>query len=254
MNKIYDKRYHYQNAKELLEKEDECSLRYACLEMRYLIEAHVYERLLHGIDDLPKSVINTWQPNKAMKMLLAFDDLADKDIVVKILDPDSGEQAEIRYNNIPVKELNKLYNSLGSYLHLPTPKKSRNSNFKKTKVLGFFEKLSRVVDTELIIKSVDYRHFHCAECNKPILYTEYYVRNNSSIKCQNEACDIEYGIRMDGNKGSFDSSYIFKCCICSKPVSVYHSHISDGFEFSCNDCNTNYSFELEIRCHAEAET
>lgn len=39
----YEKDLHYEKAKSLLESNDLQALRYACLELRYFIEAHVYQ-------------------------------------------------------------------------------------------------------------------------------------------------------------------------------------------------------------------
>ncbi|EOW9299295.1 hypothetical protein ACN25S_003677, partial [Vibrio cholerae] len=84
----YDKNFHFNNAKMLLEKDDLQSIRYACLELRYFIEAHVYERLYQETDILPQTVIETWQPNKAIKFLAMFDELADKDLVMSVYGED----------------------------------------------------------------------------------------------------------------------------------------------------------------------
>ena len=81
----YNKNFHFNNAKTLLKSDDLQSIRYACLELRYFIEAHVYERLYRETEILPKQVIDTWQPNKAIKFLSIFDELADKDLVLKTL-------------------------------------------------------------------------------------------------------------------------------------------------------------------------
>ena len=43
---------------------------YACLELRFCIEAIVYQKLLHGVECLPNTIVNKWQPTKALKMLV----------------------------------------------------------------------------------------------------------------------------------------------------------------------------------------
>ncbi|NWD84098.1 hypothetical protein HX891_27275, partial [Pseudomonas reactans] len=82
--KPYNKRKHLARAKLLLKNNELSSLRHASLEMRYFLEAHVYERLLKDADQLPKSIIQKWEPNKAMKILSMFDKLADMDLTLTI--------------------------------------------------------------------------------------------------------------------------------------------------------------------------
>ena len=103
MNHKYDKNSHFNNAKVLLKNDDLQSIRYACLELRYFIEAHVYERLFAEVDVLPKTVIETWQPNKAIKFLAMFDDLADKDLVVSLSANDGKDLTKIEYNNLNIR-------------------------------------------------------------------------------------------------------------------------------------------------------
>lgn len=245
--KNYNKNFHYNNALKLLESDCIQSLRYACLELRYLIEAHVYERLLHEVDDLPRSIINTWQPNKAIKMLSMFDDLADKDMRLELLDSDGNVVTKIHCNNIPIKELNKIYNSLGSYLHLPMPRKVDSYKIDKGKISDILRKLKRVTDGNLIIYKIHYDYFKCENCNKNIIYTEQYVKNNDSIKCQNDNCNIEYVIRTHSKSVEFGAKYEFECGVCHNQASVFFSKIEDGYAFSCDSCNTKYTFELILR-------
>ena len=209
MSHKYDKNFHFTNAKVLLEKDDLQSIRYACLELRYFIEAHVYERLFAETEVLPKTVIETWQPNKAIKFLAMFDDLADKDIVVSLSANDGKDLAKIEYNNLSIKELNKLYNSLGSYLHLPMPKKISTYTINKSKVTNILGKLERVTKGNLIIMNAKYEKFSCEACHSDITFTRKYVEENDSIKCQNDQCGIEHGIRINENSVEFGSKYVF---------------------------------------------
>jgi hypothetical protein len=250
----YDKNFHFTNAKVLLEKDDLQSIRYACLELRYFIEAHVYERLFAETEVLPKTVIETWQPNKAIKFLAMFDDLADKDIVVSLSANDGKDLAKIEYNNLSIKELNKLYNSLGSYLHLPMPKKISTYTINKSKVTNILGKLERVTKGNLIIMNAKYEKFSCEACHSDITFTRKYVEENDSIKCQNDQCGIEHGIRINENSVEFGSKYVFNCGVCDEKVSIFHSHIEDLYSFQCDNCKTQYQFELTLRNVPKKET
>lgn len=254
MNHKYDKNSHFNNAKVLLENDDLQSIRYACLELRYFIEAHVYERLFAEVDVLPKTVIETWQPNKAIKFLAMFDDLADKDLVVSLSANDGKDLTEIEYNNLSIKELNKLYNSLGSYLHLPMPKKISTYTIKKKKVFDILGKLERVTKGNLIIMNAKYEKFPCDACNNDIIFTRKYVEEHDSIRCQNDQCGIEHGIRVNESSVEFGSKYVFSCEVCNESVSIFHSDIEDLYSFQCGKCKTQYQFELTLRGVPAKET
>ena len=212
-----------------------------------MIEAHVYERLLKDIDELPKTVIQTWQPYKAIKLLSEFDDLADKDLRIELSDNTNKEIVEIHYNNLSIKKISKIYNSLGSYLHLPTPEKISNYSIKKSKILKLLNSLERLTAGNLIIVKVPYDSFKCTSCGKHIVYTRKYVENNETIMCQNDACKIEYQVKVEKDKVSFGSEYVFECGICKNEASVQFSKIEDGYQFSCKSCGTLYTFELILR-------
>lgn len=243
----YEKDAHYEKARSLLESDDLQSLRYACLELRYFIEAHVYQQLLAGAEEIPRTIIETWQPNKAIKLLSDFDDLADKDLHFSIFSEEGELQDTITYNNIPIKDLNKIYNSLGSYLHLPMPKKLADHKIDKNKTVKIFDQLKRLTTGNLMVVKASYEFFQCEACGENVLYTQHYVKSNESIACQNDSCRIEYAIRASENSVSFGSKYVFECGVCHKEASVFFSKIEDGFKFKCGHCETEYTFEMILR-------
>jgi hypothetical protein len=243
----YEKGLHYEKAKSLLESNDLQALRYACLELRYFIEAHVHQQLLAGAEDIPKTVIETWQPNKAMKLLSAFDELADKDLHLSILDQNGEPIDAVTYNNISIKDLNKLYNALGSYLHLPMPKKLTGYTIDKAQIFKIFEKLGGLIKGNLIVVKCNYEYFPCGACGQNIVYTAHYVNSNESIECQNDSCRIKHAIKLSGDKVSFGAKYAFECGACHNEASVFFSKIEDGYKFKCDHCNAEYTFEMILR-------
>ena len=66
----YDKWSCLERARRLLIVAGDESLRYACLELRFCIEAIVYAKLDAYSSYVPAVVFEKWQPNHAMKMLL----------------------------------------------------------------------------------------------------------------------------------------------------------------------------------------
>jgi predicted RNA-binding Zn-ribbon protein involved in translation (DUF1610 family) len=217
------------------------------LELRFLIEAHVYQRLLREIDDLPRTVINTWQASKAVRLHAKFDKYADMDMHLLLTGP-SGESMDIHYNNIKYSELNKIYNALGSFLHLPMPEKVGNYTIDRSKIIEFLGKLERLTTGNAIVYKIDYKAFCCAGCGKNIIYTDYYVETNSSIVCQNDNCSFEYAIINEGGHGEFSLDYKgVTCHVCTNQITVPFGKIEDGYKFKCGSCSTEFRFELIIR-------
>lgn len=242
----YDKHYHLNNAKSLIEAGDNRLLRYACLELRMLIEAHVYKRLLLEIDDLPRNIISTWQPNKAVKLDTQFDKYADMDLHLTL--GGSSEALEITYNNIKSSKLTKIYHSLGSYLHLPTPQKVCTYDISKEKIIKIYNGLERLLTGNIVFLKIDYMAFECKQCGEPVLYTDHYLEYHSTISCQNDACEIEYDVNNFENKAQISTNVnIFSCSSCASTIPIPYKRITDGYKFKCPACEADFKFELVIK-------
>lgn len=199
----------------------------------------MYERLLKDADQLPKSIIQKWEPNKAMKMLSMFDKLADMDLKLTITEHDGSSPITIQYNNIKNSELTKIYNTLGSYLHLPQPSKAQNYHINKEKLLKIFDTIKTLIQGNLIIIKTNYDSFECESCHQPILFTTWYVTNNESIICQNDSCKVEHFIeRYDG--GCRFGSKIACTCTCGAELEIFHSQFKIGQIIKCSSCSVEY--------------
>jgi hypothetical protein len=71
-------------AKALMASGDAASLRYACLELRFCMEAVTYEKLRAYAPRLPPNVLSIWQPPQAVKALLELEGEADQEYRVAI--------------------------------------------------------------------------------------------------------------------------------------------------------------------------
>lgn len=214
--------------------------------MRYFLEAHVYERLLKDADQIPKSIIQKWEPNKAMKMLSMFNKLADMDLKLTITAQDGSSPIIIQYNNIKNSELTKIYNSLGSYLHLPQPSKAKSFSIDKDKLVKIFDKIKLLIRGNLIIIKTDYETFECESCKQPILFTRWYVEKNESITCQNDSCKVEHFIeRYEG--GCRFGSKIPCTCTCGAELEIFHSQLKIGEIIKCTSCLVNYRVDPNLK-------
>lgn len=242
----YNKQYHFDNAKSLIKAGDNGSLRYACLELRMLIEAHVYQRLLLEIGQLPQSIINTWQPNKAVKLHAMFDKYADMDLCITLGEP--NDELKITYNNIKSNDLSKIYNTLGGYLHLPTPQKIKSYDIDKEKIITIYDRLERILAGNIIIIKTEYKTFDCRQCGESVLYTDHYLESHHKISCQNEACELEYAINRSEENFKFSTDIQnFSCSTCASTILIPYKHIEDGHQFKCLTCDAGFRFELVVR-------
>ena len=242
--KNYDKIFHLNNARSFLIHGDTQSLRYASLEMRYLLEAHVYERLLKGVDTLPKSIIDKWEPNKAMKMLSMFDKYADMDLRLTISNQDGSDSLVIDSPNIKNSLLTSYYNTLGGFLHLPQPTKAAGYQVNKLKLNEIFVALERLTTGNLIIYAIPYESFECEACEQPILYTSHYVENNKTIICQNDKCKNEHHILLEDDLIKFGSIVLAPCGECQADLKIFYSELKEGTKVKCEECLTEYLGEL----------
>lgn len=128
-NYRFDKRSCYARARNILDTGDDFTLRYACLELRFCIEAITYDKLRFYAPRLPVLVIETWQPPQAMKALVQIEPDAASNYSIAMSPEDSlghptGEWMSVgAHKSLPVSWITKIYNKLGSYLHIPNPKK-----------------------------------------------------------------------------------------------------------------------------------
>lgn len=240
MDMKYQVKPHLDRARNLLLSDEEHSLRYASLELRFAIEAHVYNQLRAGMDKIPESVINTWQPPQAIKLLSEFEDTADKDLHVEISTPD-GDKETISYKNIKYSDLRKLYNSLGSNLHQPTIKKADDYKINKQTIQNALKKLDETQGYNLIVFHRPYDVINCNKCKKDILYTKHFISNNSILNCQSQGCKNYYVLRLvEGDGIEHFCSAAFYCKSCDTEISFYLYELDEGGDFTCKKCGKEY--------------
>jgi hypothetical protein len=235
----YDFKEHLQNASSLYKLGDNASLRYCALELRLAIECHVYNQLKASLGNIPESVVNTWQPPQAIKSLCMFEDTADMDLEARI----SGggiENITLKYKNIKYQDLNKWYNTLGSYLHQPTIKKQYFA-IDKQKLHNIQVELNKLCDFNLITFSRGYNNIKCEKCNKDILFTKSYVEKNNKLNCQSAGCKNYAVIRLSptGEVESFQHASI-PCFKCGTKHSMLLCDIDAESEFTCKACKNKH--------------
>ena len=96
-----EKREAYDAASVLLAKRDDCSLRYAALELRRCMEAIVYEKLKVYDVLLPEGSVHQWQPSQAFDALIAVEPNAQETCTLSIaIEQEPGAPAAGPYRTI----------------------------------------------------------------------------------------------------------------------------------------------------------
>ena len=112
-------------AKLLLQKKEDDATIYAALELRQCIEAILYEKIKGYAKYVPGVVFEKWQPAHILKTLLQFEPDADEDFNLSFgLENKHGIakgplQLLGRHKSFKMRWLQRNYNKLGSYLHVP---------------------------------------------------------------------------------------------------------------------------------------
>lgn len=235
----YNFKEHLDQANSLYKIGDNPSLRYCALELRLAIECHVYNQLKGSLGEIPETVINTWQPPQAIKTLCMFQETADKDLHIEITG-ENIEAIEVTYKNIKYQDLNKWYNTLGSYLHQPTIKK-KTSSIDKVKLEKILQNLTELSESNLIIFNPGYEKIKCDKCGSEILYTKKYLEKTERLYCQKMDCKNYLVIRSepDNNFASFQSITI-PCFECDTKNSMPLCDIDAELAFTCKVCKKTH--------------
>ena len=246
---IYKKEEHFLRAKALLDSDAISDHIYACLELRFCIEAIVYQKLLHGIDSIPNSIIKTWQPNKAMKMLLDFDEFTSTDCKIEINLLNNGSHSvddwlKLGEQKIPnIKWLNKSYNKLGNFLHLIEPSKIETGNQReiKNKVSLIVKQLEVYVSGNLLVLNNNIEINSCPICKDDFAFSPQKIKHGELIKCHNYKCGAFFTANVDSLRITFTyKTYDVPCPNCKALLEIPIEKVRKLEKFSCSKCHSEY--------------
>lgn len=201
---------HLKRARAFIEIGDESSLRHACLELRFCIEVIVYKKLSQVGPVLPRSVYRTWQPPKAMRLLLSFEPRADQDAVISLCvetvdGKPSGEWQHIGdYKMFTATTLSKQYNKLGKFLHMTAPAEVDSPpEITAETILPVFQEIERVASASLVMSMNSIRTFPCSLCKADMYVSESQIKAQAEVQCYKDNCQAGHVITLHGD-GSFD--------------------------------------------------
>jgi len=115
-----------ESAKSLITKDDDESLKYASLELRFCIEYITYSQLLIYLNEVPNETFKKWTPKSIISDLITVDPDADKSVLIfgGIEDKKGIHASKMHFlgedRRFSLKWANKQHNALGNFLHAPT--------------------------------------------------------------------------------------------------------------------------------------
>jgi hypothetical protein len=239
-------------AKALIEKGDEHSLRYACLELRLCLEKIVYRQLSQYGDVVPGSTVRTWQPDQLLRLLSSFDPIGTQagEMSFALEDPQSKDPKEWHtlgaVNLIPWGVFRGFYQKLGSYLHMPKPKSgSKKSTPLSAEVLAeIVEGVKEVTKATAIFAMKAVVSAQC-DCGRTVHVGQTEFDDGRLVVCGNTECNAIYikerneeGVEVLTRKHGIN----FNCELCNAAVPVAQDRI--WAPVRCLNCSARYRLDL----------
>lgn len=247
-------------AKKLLAQGDDHSLRYAALELRMTLEAGVYDRLHDYRRDLPKSVYETWQTPRVLRLLLEIDPEADQPSTVRFIrqaDVSGQSVASATFSETPIDNatLKGNYAALGSYLHMQTIKQiEKDGGSDLVKLRQRCEALVKVLDPMVTpLKSTfigaRFSHCACARCGADMrkrLGTD--LTGELTAVCQE--CEAPYRVSVDASGQNVWAAvkYGAPCSHegCGAEHGIFPDELKEGYRWTCELCGRDNLMDLGV--------
>jgi transcription elongation factor Elf1 len=217
----------------------------------------MYDKIRAYRDRLPVHVYDKWQPPQLLKILLQIEPRADRDYSMRICREDgsgnpSGEWHHLgTHNALKFPWLQKTYNKLGNYLHVPSPRAQEQSppnplpEKVRAELLGIIRDLEPVVASTIEGTLAVTIVFDCSECEKPVICNLEGLKNTHTATCLNPSCGAQYSA-LESPNDEFEFILVttrFKCIQCEQENLIQTRHIGIGFTFPCSSCGAVHRVE-----------
>jgi hypothetical protein len=253
-------RTHLKRGEEELESGNTERLKYAALELRMAMEALTYDRALAYKDDFPPAEYETWQPRKVMSVLLEIDPTADKDSTIAYgIEKEYGVAVPPTHTLgtekvLSMATLRKHYDALGSFLHVPSMKQSRDGKVPDLQRLkSRCEEIAACVRTALsspVFNAIFAVHAtgECAACGKKIRKRMPHGQREVQAECFE--CGASY-IVVDKGNGKVEwqpQQYELECANadCKLKTYTWQHDIQVGRCWTCEECGGQNQLVLGI--------
>lgn len=254
-----NKRSCLERARILLAEGKPESLRYACLELRYCMEAIAYEKLRLYTKNIAESIQEVWQPRKVIDTLKEYDPLVNQSYTLRIWSETSScEQDEIvfsgEHKTLSPVTLKKHYNKLGNYLHVPMPTQiKKRKTLSDTELKVYLQELLQIVEpacrNTFDTNIAEVVNFECCQCGQLIIRNKASLEKNPSVICLVENCKAQHVVYQEGGQYFIrlcQAEFICPDCQTSNYVSLHQ--MAEGVKLSCIECNRQYIIDRRWVC------
>jgi predicted RNA-binding Zn-ribbon protein involved in translation (DUF1610 family) len=250
-----DEVYRLSRAKELLDRGDDDSLLYCCLELRLCIELICYRRLAFYSEYLPPSAKRLWRAKEVLDALLELDPGASRDYsLASAMETPRGRQNPVHlgtYRAITKQFFADHYDRLSSFLHAPTiveVQAGTQRDFIRLRLVAK-KAISALEDMAgNIFQSArgPLIEFPCDSCGTKIGRRSERIKNGDTVRCLEKSCQAEYEVTFPTER-QFLRKMVqvrFECPNC-KGVSAYGRHVAakKGAQLPCLHCSRLFGVE-----------
>jgi hypothetical protein len=246
----------------LADESDESLLRHAALELRWAIEALVYEKLWAYRSYLPAES-RKWQPPQAIKTLLKIDPNADRTSRLSFAfqeqdgEPAAGPFHHAGTDHRPEKKwLTTTWNKLGSALHAPYPFAQGEPDAAAWRAFmrEVLAELKPMVERSFTSVFVPRVHTaNCLFCGTKMVATDSSLEAFGLMECPAANCEGQH--QLDGPVQD-DCRLIpvetaAECCACGETFRFSRAMLRRGGTADCLHCGARHTiveaFDIQLR-------
>ena len=261
-----DARRELARAKDELASADAERLKYAALELRMAMESITYDRALAFKDEFSPAEYEKWQPRKVLATLLEIDPDADKDRSIAFgSEPSPGVTPDVMQSLgtervLNMKTIKRHYDALGSYLHVPTIKQSKDgARTDDAKFRARCEEIAAYL-TEVLASPVwnatmgRFASFACKQCGHQIRKRMPPRQTVVNAKCSECVATYKLTDAGDGKLQCKPDREEVKCTNseCNTPILLWHSQIEHGVNWNCKVCGGQNEILLTVHHRPKA--
>ncbi|WP_187382871.1 hypothetical protein [Vibrio cholerae] len=243
-----------QRAMSLIEKADDASLRYACLELRQCIESIAYDKLKMYKKFVPESEFSRWQPKRVFDFLEEIEPTSTKDYTLRIIEqkPDRSLGNTIfsgNHRTLTSKHTKKIYNKLGSYLHSPTLFQQSDYYKKSIKLASdlskIVEELAPIVESSFDTNIGKIVSFECESCGDAVYHRTHGLDVGKHVRCLKSECGMLYVVNeVRGTEISFEPVQAKIPCDCGHTTFINYQKLKDPSHVNC-PCGKIYDIKQQ---------
>jgi len=244
-------------AKEELATKKAERIKYAALELRFVMEAVTYDRAQALKNEIPPEEYHTWQPRKLMQLLHDIDPTLGMSATIAVgiekiygEEPPPEEMEFLGTDNIfTLADLKTHYDAIGSYLHVPTLAQVIKSGMPdQEKLRARCENLVATLEDVLgspVWNSTlgNFTEFQCLRCNKPVRKRMPFGKLQVEATCLE--CKAEYVITsQDKGQTLSRAKTVEVACgdeACPEKMTLWPDELNPGTCWTCKGCGESWT-------------